>query len=269
MNSTRQDKPLSSAEWYGFAGEMGDLLAFVHMGGRTATQTLLDLCDLSASSNLLDVGCGPGTTACLAAKTYGCRVHGIDITSKMLETARQRVSEAGLSHRVELSQADVLNLPFEQSSFDAAVIESVLTPLAGEPSRAMAQIVRALRPGGIVAANEGILHPSAPPDIREVWRRHPGVYTVFTTESLRTLFQGAGLEISYLSEHWEAAMPGLNARPGLRVWLRFFFRTYPKMVWRLLRDQRIREAHDVDERLTKAFRRYAGYALIAGHKGLA
>ena len=65
-----------------------------------------------ASGRLLDVGCGTGThTAAFAA--HGWQVRGVDISEDQLRLARDR----GL----DVVQADVAELPFEEASFDAVV----------------------------------------------------------------------------------------------------------------------------------------------------
>ncbi|TCJ97475.1 SAM-dependent methyltransferase [Nocardia alba] len=70
---------------------------------------------------LLDVGCGWGSMAIHAASTYGARVVGVTISSAQVELARRRVSDAGLSDRVEIRLADYRDLRGEE--FD--VISSI------------------------------------------------------------------------------------------------------------------------------------------------
>jgi hypothetical protein len=53
---------------------------------------------------------------------------------------------------------------------------------------------------------------------------------------------------------------------GLRGFLSFMIRTYPRIMLRLLRDTRFREAARIDDQITKGGNRYMGYALIVGRK---
>jgi S-adenosylmethionine-diacylgycerolhomoserine-N-methlytransferase len=60
-----------------------------------------------AGSRVLEVGCGTGRNLILAARRYpGARFYGLDVSSEMLETARQSVRRAGMEGRIELALAD-------------------------------------------------------------------------------------------------------------------------------------------------------------------
>ena len=66
---------------------------------------------------LLDVGCGWGAMAIHAASDYGAHVVGVTISRQQLESARQRVDEAGLADQVEIRLQDYRDLTNER--FDA------------------------------------------------------------------------------------------------------------------------------------------------------
>ena len=83
------------------------------------------MCRSDPNSFILDVGCGVGITPCFLAKRYGCRVMGVDILAGMVERSKERVRREGLSHRVEIRQADAQDLPFEEDTFDTVMTESV------------------------------------------------------------------------------------------------------------------------------------------------
>ena len=53
-----------------------------HMGGFEATDELLSLCHIKNAQQVLDVGCGIGVGPAYMAKTYGCRVVGVDILDR-------------------------------------------------------------------------------------------------------------------------------------------------------------------------------------------
>jgi S-adenosylmethionine-diacylgycerolhomoserine-N-methlytransferase len=68
---------------------------------------------------VLEVGCGTARNLVLAARAWpAARFYGIDISSEMLMTARQRVQRSGLSSRVELAHADATH-------FDPALLFGV------------------------------------------------------------------------------------------------------------------------------------------------
>ena len=72
-----------------------------HMGSFEATNELLALCHTENAQEVLDVGCGIGVGPAYMAKTYGCRVVGVDISEKMIEWSRQRAKQEGGEDRVE------------------------------------------------------------------------------------------------------------------------------------------------------------------------
>lgn len=96
----------------------------------------------------IDVGCGSGALAELLAERCAPRhIHGIDPSEAQLDFARARL----LNHPVTLRRGDALALPFDSRSFDAAVMALVIF-FVPDPSQAVAEMVRVVVPGGIVAA---------------------------------------------------------------------------------------------------------------------
>lgn len=77
---------------------------------------------------VLDIGFGTGHGIVALAESVGGsgRVYGIDLSSRMCDITRARVSEAGLSERVELRRGDAVQLPFEAEVFDAIFISYTL-----------------------------------------------------------------------------------------------------------------------------------------------
>jgi len=112
------------------AGSFLDMQAYVgitkHIGGLPATRALLALCHVDDAREILEVGCGIGVGPAHAARTYDCRVVGVDISERMVEWSRRRAREEGVQDRIEFRVADVLALPFEADRFDATLCESVL-----------------------------------------------------------------------------------------------------------------------------------------------
>jgi len=260
------NKPIGTREWYDFVGQLADALPGMHMGGQNATQTLLDMCHLNGTSQVLDVGCGGGNTACLIVEQYGSSVQGIDISEVMIDKAKDRARRQGLDDSVEFRVADAFQLPFEQDSFDVVLIESVLTPLPGDKSKALGEMVRVARPGGRIGANESTVDPSAPQEWLALLDEHPAMHGYFTPQTLRTLFEESGLQVVEMIEAQYVDTPKVLKDMGLRGVLSFVFRAYPKILLQMLRDSRIREAGKIDDQMTKHGKEYMGYALIVGQK---
>ena len=81
-------------------------------------ERILQRLGVKADDHILEIGCGWGGFADHAARTRGCRVHGITLSTSQLEYASQRISEAGLSHLVEFSLTDYRDV---KGSFDHVV----------------------------------------------------------------------------------------------------------------------------------------------------
>jgi ubiquinone/menaquinone biosynthesis C-methylase UbiE len=133
-------KAFEAEGWGKRAGTYGDVL-----GAMTAriAEPLLDAAGVRHGMRVLDVATGPGYAAERAA-TRGAHPIGIDIAEGMLEVARARQPE------LDFRRGDAEKLPFEDSSFEAAVGGFVLNHLP-HPERAMEETARVLCPGGSVA----------------------------------------------------------------------------------------------------------------------
>ncbi|GAA1511508.1 methyltransferase domain-containing protein [Streptomyces albidochromogenes] len=109
--------------------------------------------DLRPGLDALDVGCGPGTiTADLAALVAPGRVTAVDAAGDVLGRAREVAAERGLRN-VEFAVADVHALDFPDDSFDVVHAHQVLQHV-GDPVRALREMRRVCRPGGVVAARD-------------------------------------------------------------------------------------------------------------------
>ncbi len=74
---------------------------------------------IQASSQVLDLGCGNGTTATWLAKTIGCRVTGIDLSDVRIGNANESLpgQPADLQQRLGFEKASATELPFDAGTF--------------------------------------------------------------------------------------------------------------------------------------------------------
>jgi SAM-dependent methyltransferase len=98
-------------------------------------------------SKLLDVGCGSGQLALMAARD-GIEVTGIDIAGNLIERARARAQGESLSARFE--EADAEALPFEEAGFDV-VVSLIGAMFAPRPALVAQELLRVCKPGGTIA----------------------------------------------------------------------------------------------------------------------
>ncbi len=97
-----------------------------------------------AGMKVLDIGCGTGLYA-LDLADRGADVTGVDISRSMLERARAKAQDAELD--VRLLEADALQLPFGEQSFDAVLSVTALEFMPGL-SAALREAFRVLKTGG-------------------------------------------------------------------------------------------------------------------------
>jgi SAM-dependent methyltransferase len=105
-------------------------------------------------ADVLDLGCGTGTLVALLASA-GHRVHGVDVAPEMVAAARAKIAAAGLTATVDVGDAsDPPGSPGPPGAYDVVLTRHVLWALP-DPSAALAEWVRRLRPDGRLLLVEG------------------------------------------------------------------------------------------------------------------
>ncbi len=125
------------------AGDYDRFSRYLEGGAREFYERL----PLVPGSRLLDVGCGSGQLALMAAKD-GFQVTGVDIAGNLVERARTRAQAEGLS--ASFHEADAEALPFEEGSFEA-VASLIGAMFAPRPSLVAKEMMRVCMPGGLIA----------------------------------------------------------------------------------------------------------------------
>ena len=113
---------------------------------------------------VLDIGCGAGLDALVAAALVGPegRVAGLDLTPKMIERARLNLELLGFKH-VSFEVGDAEALPFPDQEFDVIISNGVFN-LALNKEKVFAEAYRVLKPGGRLMLADMVLVEALPPD---------------------------------------------------------------------------------------------------------
>jgi demethylmenaquinone methyltransferase/2-methoxy-6-polyprenyl-1,4-benzoquinol methylase len=108
--------------------------------------------DFPPGSKGLDAGCGIGLQTVLLAEAVGSGGHvtGLDLSPDFLVHARTIAKKYGLAEQVTFQQGDVYHLPFENNSFDWAWSVDCVGYAPMEPLPALKELVRVVKPGGMV-----------------------------------------------------------------------------------------------------------------------
>lgn len=170
-----------AANWDAYY-ERRDVFSVVHQLRRSLALAWVDDLGLAAGARVLEVGCGTGLFA-IALAERGFQVTAADSATNMLARAEANVADAGLRGVVTLLRADAERLPVPSESFDLVVALGLL-PWVFAPRDAVAEMVRALVPGGHLMVNcdnrhrlTALLDPRHTPvlaGVRSAARRLPG-----------------------------------------------------------------------------------------------
>ncbi|MCY4467169.1 MAG: methyltransferase domain-containing protein [Thiotrichales bacterium] len=169
-----------------------------------------------ASLRLLDAGCGTGSYSA-ALRRYVDAIDAVDLNPSMLEVARAKLNRTP-GCPVALHEAGIDALPFEDTSFDAVMVNQVLHHLPdsrqdGWPllRRVLRELTRVLRPGGVAVINtcsheqirRGWWYAALVPDaVDAMCRRH------LDTGELTALLPEAGLAVRGRFVPSDAVMQG-------------------------------------------------------------
>ena len=187
-------------------------------------EAVMDTLALAAGERVLDVGCGCGDTTLAIARRVGATgsVTGLDISGVMVERARQRARDAGLTN-VRFEIADAQTHRFEPGGFDALFSRCGVMFFA-DPVAAFTNLRAALRPGGrlgfvcwqamqhnpwlmepLKVAAQHLVVPAPPaPDA-------PGPFAFADPDRVRDIVSGAGFAAVAIDDRSEQLTLGPSA----------------------------------------------------------
>lgn len=112
-----------------------------------------------APLEILDAGTGTAQIPIeLCRRFEACFVTAVDLAAEMLKIAGRNVEAAGMSERIRLELVDAKWLPYDDGRFDAVISNSIVHHIP-EPRHVVTEIVRVVRPGGVLFVRD-LLRPS-------------------------------------------------------------------------------------------------------------
>lgn len=152
-----------------------------HIRGRIATRELGQLAELTEGMKVLDIGSGVGGPARTLAAEFGCEVVGLDMVEEYCNTAEMLTGKVGLSDKVTFRRGDMLDMPFEDSTFNVVWSQHVTMNIE-DKQRLFREIRRVLRPGGIFVLYEIIAGPTSPIHFPVPWAGDTTINFLVTPE---------------------------------------------------------------------------------------
>lgn len=137
---------------------------------KNTNRFLASVVDLEPGMKVLDAGCGIGSSALWLAERFDVEVHGISLSERQLERAREHAHARGLAGSVHFERRDFLATGYPDQSFDVFwALESAC--YAADKGDLVREAHRLLRPGGTLVVGDGVLLRSpAPPEARDDYR---------------------------------------------------------------------------------------------------
>jgi ubiquinone/menaquinone biosynthesis C-methylase UbiE len=174
---------------------------------RRRCETVIEYLDARSGDTILDCGCGYGFYLRLLDDLTGATITGLDPDQERLDQCRQQLGDRP---RISYMRGDAQALPFCDGAFSHAVCSEVLEHLEDD-RRALAELWRVLRPGGVLALTvPSASYPAAwdPPNylLERVINRHlsgerpwSGIWyghrRLYSEVELRTIVEEAGFQI--------------------------------------------------------------------------
>ncbi len=153
----------------------------------------LALAGLRDGEVVVDLGCGGGMDVFLAARKVGSlgRVIGIDMTTEMLQRAREGQEKLGLTN-VEFHQSTIDRLPLPDNSVDCVISNCVIN-LVPDKLSVFKEILRVLKPGGRVALSDIALKQELPTEVKQSVEAYVGCISgAILVDEYRSLLEQAG-----------------------------------------------------------------------------
>lgn len=165
-----------------------------HTAGRGATIEVLSMMPLKPGMHVLDAGCGIGGTVRSLAAEHGCEATGIDLTQGYVEVANALTERMKLTGKCRFVHGSVLEMPFADHSFDAAVSFHVAMNIE-DRTGFYNELARVVKPGGAVCVYDVMTGPAAGMSYPVPWAETEHTSFLKSPDETCSLMQEAGFNV--------------------------------------------------------------------------
>ena len=168
-----------------------------------------DKLNINAGDTVLDIGCGEGRHSISLYVDREVNAIGMDLSMEDMKTAKNRIKDFSITETNTSScvfgAGDIKSLPFEDNLYDAVICSEVLEHLESLDD-AVSEIVRVLKPGGVLAVSVPRFFPELICwKLRSEYSKTPGGHVrIFRQKNLKQLILTES--VSYTSFHWAHAL---------------------------------------------------------------
>jgi SAM-dependent methyltransferase len=186
------------AVYSGPEGELWELVMGqqIHIGGFQSSMDLAERAGIGTGMSGVDLCCCTGAGMRFLVRYRNvAHMHGVDGTSAVIERGRQRCQAEGLADRIAFTLADACETGLPSASFDFVWGEDAWCYVVAK-DRLIAEAVRLVRPGGMVAFTDWVEGPARlAPDEAERWLRFMKFPSVQDLDGYGRLLTDAGCEV--------------------------------------------------------------------------
>ncbi len=177
----------------------------LHTGGAPVTLSLMGKAGLARDARVLDAGCGLGGSSRLLAKSFNFKITGIDLAPGFIETAERLTRWCRLDHCISYHQGSVVELPFEEQSFEGVLCQHILMNIPDKKT-ALSEFFRVLKPGGKLILHEIFKGTGEPLYLPVPWASTPSISFLESWTTFEPWLTAAGFTPDSMSDTTQEAL---------------------------------------------------------------
>ncbi|MBF0301648.1 MAG: methyltransferase domain-containing protein [Desulfamplus sp.] len=176
----------------------------LHTGGHIATLELAKKAGISHGDIILDAGCGIGGSSRLLARTFECKVTGIDLVPSFIDVAKQLAESTKTADQVSFLSGDVKDTGLLDDTFDVIWCQHTLMNIRNKPS-VFQEFKRILKPNGIMVLHEIVQGNTLDIHLPVPWAAHPAISFLIPQQEMEQMILDSGFTCRFIEDRTDQA----------------------------------------------------------------